>query len=41
MRVFGPLARLPVWSRHVSDPILATNRTRRVDFALHVPAEYS
>ena len=24
---------LPVWSRHVGDPILASNRTRRVDFA--------
>ena len=25
---------LPAWSRHVGDPILASNRTRRVDFAL-------
>ncbi|PAP75064.1 NAD(P)-dependent oxidoreductase [Rubrivirga marina] len=25
---------LPVWSRHVGDPILTSNRTRRVDFAL-------
>jgi len=25
---------LPVWSRHVGDPILASNRTRRTDFAL-------
>lgn len=25
---------LPVWSPHVGDPILASNRTRRVDFAL-------
>jgi putative NAD(P)-binding protein len=25
---------LPVWSRHVGDPILARNRTRRTDFAL-------
>ena len=25
---------LPVWSRHVGDPILASNRTRRIDFAL-------
>lgn len=25
---------LPVWSTHVGDPILASNRTRRVDFAL-------
>lgn len=25
---------LPVWSRHVGDPILASNITRRVDYAL-------
>ena len=25
---------LPVWSRHVGDPILQSNRTRRVDYAL-------
>jgi hypothetical protein len=25
---------LPVWSQHVGDPILASNRTRRIDFAL-------
>src|SRR3954463_10964609 len=25
---------LPVWSRHVGDPILKSNSTRRVDFAL-------
>lgn len=25
---------LPVWSRHVGDPILANKKTRRVDFAL-------
>lgn len=25
---------LPVWSHHVGDPILASNRTRRIDFAL-------
>jgi hypothetical protein len=25
---------LPVWSRHVGDPILASNLTRRIDFAL-------
>jgi hypothetical protein len=25
---------VPVWSRHVGDPVLASNRTRRVDFAL-------
>ncbi|GAA2908629.1 hypothetical protein Acy02nite_88290 [Actinoplanes cyaneus] len=23
-----------MWSRHAGDPILASNRTRRVDFAL-------
>ena len=25
---------VPVWSRHVGDPILKSNRTRRIDFAL-------
>ena len=25
---------LPAWSEHVGDPILASNRTRRIDFAL-------
>jgi len=25
---------VPVWSRHVGDPVLESNRTRRVDFAL-------
>ena len=25
---------VPVWSRHVGDPILKSNITRRVDFAL-------
>jgi hypothetical protein len=25
---------LPVWSRHVGDPVLESNITRRVDFAL-------
>ncbi|GKY88880.1 NAD(P)-dependent oxidoreductase [Sinisalibacter aestuarii] len=25
---------LPVWSAHVGDPVLASNRTRRTDFAL-------
>jgi hypothetical protein len=25
---------LPVWSRHVGDPILESNITRRMDFAL-------
>ena len=29
---------LPAWSRHVGDPILASNLTRRVDFALFVVA---
>jgi hypothetical protein len=27
---------LPVWSRHVGDPILAGNITRRTDFALFI-----
>ncbi|MGO9906912.1 MAG: NAD(P)-dependent oxidoreductase, partial [Solirubrobacteraceae bacterium] len=27
---------LPVWSRHVGEPILASNMTRRVDFALFI-----
>lgn len=30
----GPSEGLPVWSRHVGDPILASNLTRRIDFAL-------
>ncbi len=30
----GPSQGLPVWSRHVGAPILESNRTRRVDFAL-------
>src|SRR5690242_20603521 len=30
----GPSQGLPVWSRHVGDPVLESNRTRRVDFAL-------
>jgi hypothetical protein len=25
---------LPVWSHHVGDPVLHSNKTRRVDFAL-------
>jgi NADPH:quinone reductase-like Zn-dependent oxidoreductase len=29
---------LPVWSRHVQDPILESNLTRRVDFALFMVA---
>lgn len=34
----GPSEGLPVWSRHVGDPVLASNRTRRVDFALFMVA---
>ena len=30
----GPSEGLPVWSSHVGDPILESNRTRRIDFAL-------
>lgn len=30
----GPSQGLPVWSRHVGDPILESNVTRRIDFAL-------
>lgn len=30
----GPSQGLPVWSRHVGDPLLKSNLTRRVDFAL-------
>ena len=29
---------LPVWSRHVGDPVLESNRTRRIDFALFMVA---
>jgi hypothetical protein len=29
---------LPVWSRHVGDAILQSNRTRRIDFALFMVA---
>jgi NAD(P)-dependent dehydrogenase (short-subunit alcohol dehydrogenase family) len=29
---------LPVWSRHVGDPILASNITRRIDFGLFMVA---
>lgn len=29
---------LPVWSRHVGDPILASNMTRRTDYALFMVA---
>jgi hypothetical protein len=34
----GESQRLPVWSRHVGDPILESNMTRRVDFALFMVA---
>lgn len=30
----GPSEGLPVWSRHVGDPVLESNLTRRIDFAL-------
>ena len=30
----GPSEGLPIWREHVGDPALASNRTRRVDFAL-------
>ena len=30
----GPSQGLPVWARHVGDPVLASNLTRRIDFAL-------
>jgi hypothetical protein len=34
----GPSQGLPVWSEHVGDPILESNLTRRVDFALFMVA---
>ena len=34
----GPSQGLPVWSPHVGDPILESNLTRRVDFALFMVA---
>jgi hypothetical protein len=34
----GETLGLPVWSRHVGDPILESNITRRVDFALFMVA---
>lgn len=34
----GPSEGLPVWSQHVGDPILKSNRTRRTDFALFMVA---
>lgn len=30
----GPSQGLPVWSEHVGDPVLKSNLTRRIDFAL-------
>ena len=34
----GPSEGLPVWSRHVGDPVLASNLVRRTDFALFMVA---
>jgi uncharacterized protein YbjT (DUF2867 family) len=34
----GPSEGLPLWSAHVGDPVLASNRTRRIDFALFMVA---
>jgi hypothetical protein len=34
----GPSEGLPVWSRHAGDPILASDLTRRTDFALFMVA---
>jgi hypothetical protein len=34
----GPSQGLPVWSRHVGDPILESDLTRRIDFALFMVA---
>lgn len=34
----GPSEGLPLWRRHVGDPVLASNRTRRIDFALFMVA---
>ncbi len=34
----GPSEGLPVWSEHVGDAVLASNRTRRTDFALFMVA---
>jgi hypothetical protein len=34
----GPSEGLPVWSRHVGDPVLASNLTRRIDYALFMVA---
>jgi NAD(P)-dependent dehydrogenase (short-subunit alcohol dehydrogenase family) len=34
----GPSEGLPVWSRHVGDPVLESNTTRRIDYALFMVA---
>lgn len=34
----GPSEGLPVWARHVGDPVLESNLTRRTDFALFMVA---
>ncbi|MCB1366971.1 MAG: NAD(P)H-binding protein [Rhodobacteraceae bacterium] len=34
----GPSQGLPVWAEHVGDPLLASNLTRRIDFALFMVA---
>lgn len=34
----GPSQGLPVWSRHIGDPVLKSNRTRRIDFAAFMVA---
>jgi len=34
----GPSQGLPVWSKHVGDPVLESNITRRVDYALFMVA---
>ena len=34
----GPSEGLPVWSRHVGDAVLASNLTRRIDYALFMVA---
>jgi hypothetical protein len=30
----GPSQGLPVWAHHADDPLLASNMTRRIDYAL-------
>ena len=34
----GPSEGLPVWARHVGDPVLASNLTMRTDYALFMVA---